>query len=386
MTHMPTVLQAPLRTRITGLTSFDFHRVLDGRSWNPSHRWHERRVPLVRVVTEHGHTGIGEGWSADNDTASFHARFTDIAPSLLGADASLIEANHAATWSDAHWADAAVASAIDIALWDLRAKTLGVPLYALLGPHRHAAPVYASGGLYTDDKGPDDVAAEMHRYVAMGFPAVKLKIGALPLVGDIARVAAVRDAVGRDVVIIVDALGRLPRDTAGEWLDRLAALRVSAIQAPLPVTDIDGLASLQRRGQLSVIAGEAEFRLAVLRQLVGHDAVGILQCCLGLCGGITGALKLCAIAQAADIAITPQCHGTAVLQAASLHLGAARGAVSMVEYHMFHTYLHAALPAGMLLPRDGCMDVDERPGLGFDDDLLASGGMDELVSPVATIA
>jgi len=339
----------------------------------------------VRVVTEDGCTGVGEGWSADNNTAAFHERFSRVAPTLLGADARLIEASHAALWSETHWADAAVASAIDIALWDLRAKTLGVPLYALLGPFRHAAPVYASGGLYTDGQDPAELAAEMRRYVAQGFSAVKLKIGARVMPDEIARVTAVRGAVGKDIAIIVDALGRLTRETAHEWLEQLALLGVQAIQSPLPVADIQGLASLQRFGRLAVIAGEAEFRHDVLHRLIGHGAVGMLQFCAGLCGGISGALKLIALAEASGIAVTPQCHGTAVLQAASLHLGAARGAVSMVEYHMFHTHLHAALPPGMRRPRDSGMVVDERPGIGVDDTVFLSGGVDGTVRAVVTI-
>jgi D-arabinonate dehydratase len=384
--HSFDMIDPPLRSRITGLSSFDFHRVLDGRSWNPSWRWRERRVPLVHVVTEDGRIGVGEGWSDDNDTAPFHARFALVAPLLLGADASLIEANHATLWSDAHWSDAAVASAIDIALWDLHAKSLDAALYVLPGACRHAAPVYASGGLYADDEGPDELATEMRRYVALGFPAVKLKIGALPMADDIARVAAVRDAVGSNVAIIVDALGLLTRGTASAWLEQLAAQRVRAIQAPLPVDDIDGLVSLQRSGGLTVIAGEGEFRHDVLHRLVRQSAVGMLQINAGLCGGITGALKLIACATAAGISVTTQCHGTAVLQAASLHLGAARRAVSLVEFHMFHTHLHAALPPGMQLPREGCMDLDERPGLGIDDGVFApSDDVDGTVSPAVTI-
>jgi L-alanine-DL-glutamate epimerase-like enolase superfamily enzyme len=316
-------------------------------------------VPLVRVWAEDGSSGIGEGWSLDNDTAPFHARFTQFAPSLIGADA--------VPWAEAHWADAAVASAIDNALWDLRAKSRGVPLSVFIGGGAcRAVPVYASGGLYADGKGVPELGAEMRGYVAAGFRSVKFKLGALPVADDIARVAAVRRAVGPEVAIIVDALGRLSPDA----LEPLRQLGVRGIQAPLPAADLAGLASLQRRAPPMIIAGEAEFRRDSFARLA--PVVGMLQFCLGLCGGITGALALIEMARAAGIGATPQCHGTAVLQAASLHLGAANAAVTTVEYHMFHTHLHAALPTGMRAPRDGCMIVDERPGIGIDDMVLTA--------------
>ena len=99
----------------------------------------------------------------------------------------------------------------------------------------------------------------------------------------------------------------------------------------------------------------------------GSSAVGMLQINAGLCGGITGALRLAACATACGIAMTTQCHGTAVLQAASLHLGAARRAVSTVEYHMFHRIFTRRCLRACSSRVDGCMDLDERPGLGIDD-------------------
>jgi L-alanine-DL-glutamate epimerase-like enolase superfamily enzyme len=371
--------------RIAGITSFDFHRVLDGRSWNPAWRWHERRVPLVRVVSDDGACGIGEGWSSDNDTVPFHACASQVAPALLGANAESVEAIHARLWVDDDWAGAAVASAIDMALWDLLAHVRGLPLHALIGQSRRAVPVYASGGLYADGQTPRHLAEEMSGYIAQGFRAVKLKIGARGRADDLARVAAVREAVGPDVPIIVDALGRLPSATAAEWLGALAELGVTAIQAPLPLADMAGLAALQQLGTLTVIAGETEFRSAVLHALVQRRSVGMLQFCPGLCGGITGARRLAALAREAGIAVTPQCHGTAVLQAASLHLGAGCDNVATVEYHMFHDHLHAALPDGMRRLADGCVRLDDRPGLGIDTAALAGHG-DGVLHIVATIA
>jgi L-alanine-DL-glutamate epimerase-like enolase superfamily enzyme len=369
--------------RITGITSFDFHRTLDGRSWNPDWRWHERRVPLVFVQTDDGLCGVGEGWSHRNDTGPFHARLARAAPSVLGADADAIATIHARLWSDAGWEEAAVASAIDMALWDLLGQRRGVPVHALIGTAARAVPVYASGGLYTDGQSLEALGTAMHGYVTQGFRAVKLKIGAHGLADDLARAATVRAAVGRNTAIIVDALGRLPGAAAMSWVEGLAALEVMAIQAPFPVSDLASLQAVQRDGRLMVIAGEAEFRPAVFQALLHQHAVGMLQACAGLCGGITGMLQLAAAAREAGVALTPQCHGTAVLQAASLHLGAGCDAVATVEYHMFHDHLHAALPPGMLRVADGCLRLDDRPGLGLDAAALAAPGAGTLRAVVS---
>ena len=333
-------------------------------------------MPLVRVATADGRSGWGEGWSRDNETAPFHARLAQAGRTLIGA-APRPEAVLAGLAGTSDWAEAAVASALDIALWDLLGQARGVPLHALLGGAARAAPVYASGGLYADDQDHARLGAELRLYVRLGFRAVKLKIGALGLADDLARVAAVRAAIGPDNAIIVDALSRLPRDGMMRWVDGLAALGVRMIQAPLPLGDAAGLAAIQRDGRLAVLAGETEFRPAVLEALGATGAVGVLQPNAALCGGLTGVLRL---ARATGLPVTPQCHGTAVLQAASLHLGAGCDAVSTVEFHMFHAHLHAALPPAMRQPVAGAMRLDDRPGLGLDTAALACDAVREVVS------
>src|SRR5262249_41509334 len=150
----------------------------------------------------------------------------------------------------AEWAAPAVASAVDIALWDLAGKVAGKPIHRLIGTAHERVSAYASGCLYRDGQTPDSVAAEARSYVERGFTMVKMKIGALTLAEAFARVAAVRRAVGADVAIIVDAVCRLDRASAPLWCGELAALGVAVIQAPLPFADIEGMAALNRAGPL----------------------------------------------------------------------------------------------------------------------------------------
>jgi L-alanine-DL-glutamate epimerase-like enolase superfamily enzyme len=195
-----------------------------------------------------------------------------------------------------------------------------------------------------------------------------MKIGLLTRDDDIARVAVVRQAVGPDVEIVVDAVEQLTPAEAPSWIRRLAELGVTAIQAPLPLSDVAGLLMLGRTGGLRVMVGEGEWRGQRFRELLRAGAAGVLQFNPGLCGGITRALKLIALAEAHDIPVSPQNHATAVLLAACLHLGAARGAVAGVELHTYHDHMHDALPPAMTTLRDGCVSPDGS-GLGFPEGL-----------------
>lgn len=346
--------------RIVGIAGYEFSRSLSGKAWNPVSRWRERRAPILRLTTSDGTIGIGEGWSRQQDIAAFFERLRQVAPRLLGAAA---EQGGVPDVTD--WPGAAVASAIDMALWDIRAKRAGRSLHAALGGTRSAVPVYASGGLYADGKGLGELATEMAGYVAQGFTGVKMKIGALSSAEDLERVRVVRDAIGPQAELIVDAVNQLDRDGALCWSRSLADLGVAGFQAPLPFDDIAGMAMLQREGPVPVIAGEAEFRPEIFRRLLREKAVGRLQFCVGLCGGPSAALALIAEAAAHGVAATPQCHATAILQAASLHLGGAHPNAGHVEFHMFHDHLHDLLPLAMRAPRAGCLSLDGVTGLGI---------------------
>lgn len=345
--------------RIVGIAGYEFSRSLSGKAWNPVSRWRERRAPILRLTASDGTIGIGEGWSRQQDIAAFFEELRQMAPRLLGADA---EQSGLPDVTD--WPGAAVASAIDMALWDIRAKRVGQSLHAALGGTRSVVPVYASGGLYADGKGLEDLATEMAGYVAQGFTGVKMKIGALSFAEDLERVRIVRQAVGPGTALFVDAVNQLDRDGALRWSRSLADLGVAGLQAPLPFDDVDGMARLQREGPVPVIAGEAEFRPEIFRRLLQEKAVGMLQFCLGLCGGPSGALALVEEAAAHGVAATPQCHATAILQAASLHLGAAHLNAGWVEFHMFHDHLRDLLPLAMRAPRAGCIAFDGVTGLG----------------------
>ena len=353
--------------KIVRVQVLEFHRRLDGTAWNPAFRWNERRAPLLVIETDAGISGVGEAWSRQAECPRVLDCLADLwAPALLGNDprdpASLVARLEPLMPSTHSWVDAAAASAVDIALWDIAARAAGMPLWKALGGHSGRTAVYASGGLYRDGGSLDDLAREFEGYADLGFDAMKMKIGALSLDADIERVRRVRGAIGDQRVLWVDAVNQLTRDNARAWCDALAAFRVAAIQAPLTSDDLAGMAGINLR--LPVVANEAAFSEAQFGDLLDSGAVGYLQFCVGLCGGFTAATRIDRNARSHAVRSTPQCFSTAILQAASLHFGAAMSNTATVEYHRFHDHMSAALPAAMKKVQQGCVHLDDGPGLG----------------------
>ena len=351
--------------RIIGVQVLAFHRQLDGRAWNPTFRWHERRAPLVVVHTDTGAVGVGEGWSAPSDPAPVLAALATLAPSLIGRDVqAVLDDLHADTQAALTVPHASALSAVDMACHDAQARSQGLPLWRFLGGSTGQARVYASGGLYRDDGDEAALAAEMTGYLAQGHRAVKMKIGALSMAEDLARVRAVRAAIGPEAVLWADAVNQWCLPGALEGCDALREMGVSALQAPVPFDDVAGMARIQAHG-LPVVATEAEHRPAVFAALLDARAVGYLQFCLGLCGGFAGAARLDDLARTYGVQSTPQTYSTAVMQAATLHFAAARGNVVRAEWHGFHDHLRALMPAPMTRVQDGVITLGDEPGLGI---------------------
>ena len=365
--------------KIVGATVLEYARRLDGRSWNPVSRWTERRAPLLLLHADDGSTGIGEAWSRQDAIGDvLDALSRRIGAAIVGRriersdDIRRIAGEVRGDFErDTGWPLAAAVSALDIASWDLLAKARQQPLWKALGGRTNRVSVYASGGLYRDGAGIDDLIAETEAHLAAGFRSIKIKVGGVPVVDDIARVRAVRSLLREDGALWVDAVNQL---AAPDALATAAALRnagATAIQAPVPFSDLAMMAQIDADA-LPVIAGEAEHRLDAFAALLDAGAVSIVQFNLGLCGGFSGARAISDLAASRGIDVTPQCHATAVLQAASLHCGAALPRVHSVEYHRFHDHLQHALPPATRRVADGILGLGDGPGLGLE--RLSIGG------------
>jgi L-alanine-DL-glutamate epimerase-like enolase superfamily enzyme len=198
-------------------------------------------------------------------------------------------------------------SAIDIALWDLRAKELGIPLSQLLGTYKKDnLPAYASGGVYYEGQTADDLAKELRGYVDMGFKAVKMKVGHLKPDEDVIRVKAAREAIGESVHLLLDA--------NNAWPDAASAIRAIRpledynpgwIEEPVMPDDIEASAAVKAATRIPVATGEIEATRWGFRQLIHHNAASILQPDAAVCGGITEWRKIAALAAAHTLPVAP---------------------------------------------------------------------------------
>ncbi len=245
---------------------------------------------------------------------------------------------------------------LDVAVWDAAGKTLGQPLYRLLGGYRDRLPTYASDGLWYS-LSPDELAASARRHVDAGFGAVKLRLGKEPTPEmEARRVRAVRDAVGPDVRIMVDATeswsltraqrtGRILQDAGIAWLED-----------PVHHLDVAGLAELRRQLDVPIAAGEHLYHLDAFRTLLEARAVDVVILDLARVGGVTPWRKIAALAQAHRI---PVCGH--VVPEIQVHLLSAIPNGHLVEY--------VPRSAGILtsMPRieHGELVAPQAPGLGL---------------------
>jgi L-alanine-DL-glutamate epimerase-like enolase superfamily enzyme len=250
-------------------------------------------------------------------------------------------------------------SAVDIALWDLRAKLLGLALADSLGRFHETVPAYGSGGFtsYTDA----ELAEQLRAWVRRGCRRVKIKVGREPD-RDGARLAAAREAIGAEVELMVDANGAFDRRAAARWSQLYAEHGVSYLEEPVSSDDLDGLRWLRDAVApgIEVAAGEYAWDLFELRRLAG--CVDVLQGDVTRCGGITNLLRADGICRAHDLPFSAHCAPQA-----SAHLCCAMERAVHVEYFHDHERVEAMLFEGVLDLDEGRLRPDSgRPGLGIE--------------------
>ena len=347
--------------RIVRAELLEYVRALDGRSWNPVSRWTERRAPFLVLESDEGIRVHAEAWSRqeqiDRVFEALAAGVKCVLGRSLDTGEEIVTLHNALPCAD--WPESAAASAIDMALWALLARTQRRPLHAMLGATTNAVRVYASGGLYRDGDADmaETLANEVSRYRAQGFRDVKIKVGGLPLPEDIRRIGAARAAMVDEGVLWVDAVNQLNAANAVRYGEAYRDAGASAIQAPVDFDDYPTMALIGRLA-LPVIAGEATFFPEHFERLLDDARVACLQLNLGLCGGFSGADRIAALAAARNVPVTVQAHGTAILLLASLQWGAARN-VHNVEFHGFHDHLRESVMADVTVS-SGMAALNER--------------------------
>ncbi len=287
-----------------------------------------RSALLVEIHSDSGLVGLGEAFGAA--PAPIKATIDDIyAPLLLGRDPFA----HEVLWQEMYnrlrdhgqkGVPIEALSALDIALWDLKGKALGMPVSRLLGgPFRRDLPAYATG-LYRRAVAdhPAALAEEAGRYAAQGFGGVKLKVG-FGLKEDERAVRAVRGAVGPGVRLMIDANHGYNARTAIQLGRRIAEYDIEWFEEPVPPEDLEGYLEVKQALPMPIAGGEAEFTRFGFRHLLARRALDIAQPDVCVTGGITEALHIAHMAAAWNVQTIPHVWGSGVAVSAALHFAAA---------------------------------------------------------------
>jgi D-galactarolactone cycloisomerase len=335
----------------------------------------QRPFGIVEVITDAGITGWGEG-------ATVAARRA-IESQVIGRDPFHYEV----IWEGLHsqGVDTTAISGIDIALWDIMGKALKQPIHTLLGgAFRDHVQAYATGLFRRQRK--DMTAAlveEASGYADAGFKAMKMKVGFGPEY-DIKNVAAVRRAIGDDILLAVDANCAYDRGSAIAVGQRMAENNLLWFEEPISSDDVEGYIEIRRALKVRISGAEQLRGHRAFRRMVQERALDIIQPDVCICGGFTEYRKIAAMASANHVRVIPHMFGTAIRLAATLQLLAAlpdsprahEPFPALLEYDMSENALRTELAKEPIRHNDGVVAIPQGPGLGIEinRELLAKYG------------
>lgn len=349
--------------KITAITTEEYSWPRTRPITNGKHTYTHSGLGLVKIETDEGITGIGLGATG----AIGRATVETLKPLLIGEDPINVERLWHQMWVPKligrRGLTTRAISAIDIGLWDIRAKAAGLPLYRLLGGYRDSVPTYVAGGYYEDGKGLKELAQEMTDNVEMGARAVKMKVGAISLREDAERVRAVRQAIGPDVKLLVDANCAYRYYEAIQFAKRIEEYDPYWFEEPVAPDDYKGHRRLADATSIPIATGENEYTRYGFRDLIAHGSAAIFNADAKILGGVTEFMKVAALAQAHDLDIAP--HGS---QDIHVHLVAAISNGLILEFYrdsvdpMWGKMYHHTLT----LNSDGTVSPPNVPGIGVD--------------------
>ncbi|WP_028239051.1 mandelate racemase/muconate lactonizing enzyme family protein [Stutzerimonas azotifigens] len=334
----------------------------------------KRDAVLVKVETDEGIVGWGEAHHGRCPGAIARLIDTTIRELITGMDPLDV----VAVWDRvyrmqlaSHGMGAAAAmalSGIDIALWDIRGKACRWPIYRLLGGGRNHVPAYA-GGISLGWQDPTALAEEAQGYVEQGYRAIKLRVGDTPK-RDIARVRAVRSAVGEDIDILVDANTSYTTDDVRRVMPAYEEFAIGWLEEPFPPHDHRSYASAAALGSVPLAAGENHYTRFEFTRLIEDGAVHFAQPDISKAGGITETLRIAAQTSAWKISLNPHTSATGINMAVTLHVLAAIDNPGYFEADVANHNPFRDEVGGKPyeLDSNGCVQPPSGPGLGIEID------------------
>jgi L-alanine-DL-glutamate epimerase-like enolase superfamily enzyme len=316
---------------------------------------------LVTLHTDQGVIGENLVFTLnDRRTKVLRQMVDDLSDVIIGQDAGHIAGFWARAWKDnnflGHKGVAVMGiAAIDGALWDAAGKAAGLPLYRMLGGAQNRVPAYHSGGLWLS-RSMDELVREAQSFVAQGFRAMKMRLGKPDPAEDLARVRAVREAIGPQIALMADANQGLTEAQAIRLGRGLEPFNLTWFEEPLPAWDVEGLARVSAALDTPIASGETEYTRYGFRRMLELRSADILMPDLQRVGGVSEFMRVGHLAESHDIAVSSHLFPETSVQV----LGALSNAIYL-EYMPWFSDLYnepLAFEAGHAV-------VPERPGWGF---------------------
>ncbi len=317
--------------------------------------------PFIEIEDADGVVGtgfsytIGKGGKAIKQTMDAY-----LTPILLEEDASNIDRIWNRMWMETHWVGRGGIvglgmAAVDIALWDLMAKRAGVPLYQLLGGARSAVPVYNTDGgwLHLSE---DELVRQSVEFVEQGFKGIKIKVGRDSLYEDVARIFAVRKAIGQEPYLMIDANMKWNAREAIQLACRVEEADLFWFEEPIEADDVASHVTLREKTTIPIAIGETIYNKYVFKEYIAQGAADIIQADAVRVGGISEWMKVAHMAECFGLSVSPH-----FLMDLHVHLSAA------VPHSLFVEYIPSLDPVldDTLTLRDGHFSPPDRPGHGI---------------------
>jgi D-galactarolactone cycloisomerase len=339
----------------------------------------ERCICIVKVTASNGQYGWGEGYGP---ATVLEAGIKLLEPMVLG----LNPLENEVIWNHMYRKTLdfsrrgvlmASVSAIDIAIWDLKGKILGLPISTLLGgAHRTKIKPYATGLYFTNHENfSDGFVEEAKLYVSQGFKAMKMKVG-LGIKEDVKNVKLIRETIGDDIELMVDSNHAYTLREAVELARKIEKYDIKWFEEPISPEFYEQYAELRTKTTIPISGGECEYLRFGFQQLIQHKSVDIIQPDICASGGLTEAKRIGALASANGVDIIPHTWGTQIGLHVALHFIANIESVPgrmyqpdfLIEFDQTENGLRDKLSFPNVKMKDGMLEVPNRPGLGIDID------------------
>jgi len=365
--------------KIASIESFVLNDILDESFYFSQWEYSERRICVVKVTADSGHVGWGEGYGP---AGVIRAGIEQLKPFLLGQDPMQTET----VWINMYRRTLDYArkgilvsaiSAIDVALWDLKGRILGQPVHLLLGGKKRDKIIPYATGMYFSRKNEgnlaETLASEAKMYAELGYKAMKMKVG-LSVDEDAALVSKVREAIGPDIKLMIDANHAYNLREAVMLARAVEKYDISWFEEPVSPEYYSQYAELRAKTLIPVAGGECEYLRFGFQTLLQARSVDIIQPDICASGGLTEAKRIATLASVYGVELVPHTWGTGIAIAAATHFvsnldllpGRLKSPEAYIEYDRTENRLREELTSTKMTMENGEIIISDDPGLGFE--------------------